>query len=70
MLVTDKVTKAPADQLGQRVTAACLERGLHVNIVQLPGMGGIFRIAPPLTVSEDELHSGVDILDDALRSAL
>lgn len=69
-LVTDKVSRAPADQLGQRVTAACLERGLHVNIVQLPGMGGIFRIAPPLTVSEDELHSGVDILDDALRSAL
>jgi 2,2-dialkylglycine decarboxylase (pyruvate) len=65
-LVQDKASKAPADRLGQAVTAACLERGLHVNIVQLPGMGGIFRIAPPLTIAEDELHAGLDILDAAI----
>ena len=69
-LVTDKVSKAPADRLGQAVTAACLERGLHMNIVQLPGMGGIFRIAPPLTISEDELHSGLDILDASITAVL
>lgn len=65
-LVSDRSTKAPADALGQAVTAQCLERGLHLNIVQLPGMGGIFRIAPPLTVTEDELHQGLDILTDAI----
>jgi 2,2-dialkylglycine decarboxylase (pyruvate) len=65
-LVQDKASRAPADRLGQAVTAACLERGLHLNIVQLPGMGGIFRIAPPLTVSEEELHTGIDILDAAI----
>jgi len=67
-LVTDRTTKAPADRLGQAVTAACLERGLHMNIVQLPGMGGIFRIAPPLTITEDELHAGLDVLDASLRA--
>ncbi|MFI7025542.1 aspartate aminotransferase family protein [Micromonospora sp. NPDC049900] len=69
-LVTDKVSRTPADALGTRVTAACLDRGLHMNIVQLPGMGGIFRIAPPLTISEDDLHAGLDILDAALTAAL
>jgi 2,2-dialkylglycine decarboxylase (pyruvate) len=69
-LVSDKASKAPADALGATVTAACLERGLHMNIVQLPGMGGIFRIAPPLTISESELHSGLDILESVLESAL
>ncbi|MFJ3405277.1 aspartate aminotransferase family protein [Promicromonospora sp. NPDC090134] len=69
-LVQDKVTKAPADALGNAVTAACLDRGLHMNIVQLPGMGGIFRIAPPLTISEDDLHGGVDILEASLKSVL
>jgi 2,2-dialkylglycine decarboxylase (pyruvate) len=68
-LVTDRATKAPADQLGQAVTAACLRLGLHMNIVQLPGMGGIFRIAPPLTISEDELDAGLDILDKALTES-
>ncbi|ADD41592.1 aspartate aminotransferase family protein [Stackebrandtia nassauensis] len=69
-LVRDKKSKAPADELGKAVTAACLERGLHMNIVQLPGMGGIFRIAPPLTIGEAELHSGVDILEAAIAEAL
>jgi 2,2-dialkylglycine decarboxylase (pyruvate) len=69
-LVLDKTSKEPADKLGASVTAACLERGLHMNIVQLPGMGGIFRIAPPLTVSDAELAAGLDILDDALAAEL
>lgn len=68
-LVGDVATKAPADGLGQAVTAACLDRGLHMNIVQLPGMGGIFRIAPPLTITEDDLHKGLDILDASLAAA-
>ncbi|WP_237569653.1 aspartate aminotransferase family protein [Mycolicibacterium lacusdiani] len=69
-LVTDKVGKAPAEDLGARVTAECLRRGLHMNIVQLPGMGGIFRIAPPLTIAEAELDAGLDILDDAIAACL
>ncbi|GAA4702718.1 2,2-dialkylglycine decarboxylase (pyruvate) [Promicromonospora umidemergens] len=69
-LVRDKRSKAPADALGNAVTSACLDRGLHMNIVQLPGMGGIFRIAPPLTISEDDLHAGVDILEASLRAVL
>lgn len=69
-LVNDKRSKTPAEALGQAVTAACLERGLHLNIVQLPGMGGIFRIAPPLTISDDELDAGMDILEASLEAVL
>ncbi|MGB3356230.1 MAG: aspartate aminotransferase family protein [Mycobacterium sp.] len=69
-LVSDKASKAPAETLGAEVTVACLERGLHMNIVQLPGMGGIFRIAPPLTVTDAELDTGLGILDDALAAVL
>jgi 2,2-dialkylglycine decarboxylase (pyruvate) len=69
-LVTDRATKQPADELGQAVTAACLRHGLHMNIVQLPGMGGVFRIAPPLTVSDSELDAGLNILDTALTETM
>ncbi len=65
-LVADPVTRAPADDAGQQVTRHCLDLGLHMNVVQLPGMGGVFRIAPPLTIADDELDSGLDILDRAL----
>lgn len=69
-LVSDKASKAPADALGASVTAACLDRGLHMNIVQLPGMGGIFRIAPPLTITDEDLDTGLDILEGVLEDVL
>ncbi|NEW69799.1 aspartate aminotransferase family protein [Streptomyces rhizosphaericus] len=59
-----------ADRLGAAVTRRCFELGLHMNIVQLPGMGGTFRIAPPLTASDDEIARGVSILDQALTDAV
>lgn len=37
-----------------------------MNIVQLPGMGGTFRIAPPLTATDDEIDRGLSILGTAL----
>ncbi|MFF1324135.1 aspartate aminotransferase family protein [Streptomyces chartreusis] len=65
-LVVDRGTKQSSDKLGAQVTHRCLELGLHMNIVQLPGMGGVFRIAPPLTATEDELALGLSILDTAI----
>ncbi|GAB4055552.1 aspartate aminotransferase family protein [Catellatospora paridis] len=65
-LVVDRKTKEGADVLGAQVTRRCLELGLHLNVVQLAGMGGTFRIAPPLTATRDELALGLEILDQAL----
>jgi 2,2-dialkylglycine decarboxylase (pyruvate) len=59
-----------AELLGARVTRRCLELGLHLNIVQLPGMGGVFRIAPPLTATEEELTLGLEILDRAFTDVV
>ncbi|MFF0144762.1 2,2-dialkylglycine decarboxylase (pyruvate) [Amycolatopsis sulphurea] len=66
-LVGDDVLGAGgADRLGAAVTSRCYELGLHMNIVQLPGMGGTFRIAPPLTATEEELSRGAAILEESL----
>lgn len=66
-LVTDRESKQTSDELGAAVTARCLELGLHMNIVQLPGMGGVFRMAPPLTASDDEIDLGLSLLGEALE---
>jgi 2,2-dialkylglycine decarboxylase (pyruvate) len=65
-LVLDRETKESSDELGAAVTRHCLELGLHMNIVQLPGMGGVFRIAPPLTATDEEIALGLTILDEAI----
>lgn len=69
-IVTDRQSKAPGFELGAAIMDAAMRRGLSMNIVKLPGMGGVFRIAPPLTVSEAEIDRGVAILSDAIGDAL
>ncbi|RDI24556.1 aspartate aminotransferase family protein [Lentzea flaviverrucosa] len=57
------------ESLSAPITQKCLDLGLHMNIVQIPGMGGVFRIAPPLTATEEELALGIGILDEAIGAA-
>ena len=51
-IVKDRKDRVPDHQLGAAIAAEAFRRGLSMNIVKLPGMGGVFRIAPPLTISE------------------
>lgn len=68
-IVTDRRTKSPGFELGARIMEEAMMRGLSMNIVKLPGMGGVFRIAPPLTVSEAELDHGIAVMSDAIEFA-
>ncbi len=67
-IVKDRKSMEPDDKRGAAITAKCLDLGLSMNIVQMPGLGAVFRIAPPLTVSDDELDLGVSILDKAITA--
>ena len=69
-LVRDRASRKPNAELGARVTRRCLELGLSMNITSLPRLASVWRIAPPLTVSEAELDEGLAILDRALREGL
>lgn len=68
-VVADRHTKAPGFELGARIMHEAMLRGMSMNIVKLPGMGGVFRIAPALTVSDAEIDLGLDILADSIQSA-
>ena len=65
-IVADRETKRAAPELGGAITDRCFALGLSMNIVNLPGMGGVFRIAPPMTVTDDEIDLGVEILGQAM----
>lgn len=62
--------REPDHQLGARIAAEAFRRGLSMNIVKLPGMGGVFRIAPPLTISEEELDLGLRIISESIEAGL
>src|SRR5215216_1247769 len=69
-LVEDRDTRAPADTLGRALTDECLRCGLSMNLVrgQRAGSANCLRIAPPLTVSDDEVDLAVTIIDEALTT--
>jgi 2,2-dialkylglycine decarboxylase (pyruvate) len=64
-LVADRQSKAPAPEAGAAVSRRCLELGACLNIGRR-ATAGVFRLAPPLTVSREEIDSAVAILDQAL----
>ena len=67
-IVADRASKVPSPEIGNAVTAYCMEHGLSMNIVSLPELASVFRIAPPLTVSEDEIARALEIFDAAFTS--
>jgi 2,2-dialkylglycine decarboxylase (pyruvate) len=69
-LVEDREGRRPADALGAAVTAECLQRGLSMNIVRAGTSANCFRMAPPLTITEDEIDLAVEILDASLKAVL
>jgi 2,2-dialkylglycine decarboxylase (pyruvate) len=69
-LVEDRETRAPAEALGLALTAECETRGLSINLVR-GGTGGAancLRMAPPLTISDDEVDLAAEILDASLSA--
>lgn len=69
-IVKSKAGKHAAPELGAAITRECMKLGLSMNIVNLPGMGGVFRIAPPLTVSDSEIDLGLELLKQAIGNVL
>src|SRR3954451_10201073 len=67
-LVKDRRSKTPDPELAQRVARECLQLGMMTSVVR--GGFGIFRIAPPLTITPEEIDLGIDMFDKALAQAL
>ena len=64
-LVCDRHTKVPAHALGAAVGRRCIELGASLNIGR-QGHANVFRIAPPLTVTRDQVDTALTIFDQAL----
>ena len=55
-----------ATSLSNAVTKAAMDIGLAANLVRSGTSGGTMRIAPPLTVADEEIDEGLALLDRAI----
>lgn len=69
-IISDAESSMPDPGLGAAVSEYAMELGLSCNIVNLPGMGGVFRLAPPVTVTAEEIEEGLAVLDRSFAHVL
>jgi 2,2-dialkylglycine decarboxylase (pyruvate) len=69
LVMNRETTKEPAEGAGTAFWQACLERGLIANVIRMPGQHSVCRMAPPLTITIEELDRGVAIMDESLTVA-
>jgi len=63
-IVADRDTRAPGHDLIAALRKRCFELGLNLNRVGSPH--SVWRVAPPLTISQAEMNQAIAILDTAL----
>ncbi|KLU83746.1 2,2-dialkylglycine decarboxylase [Magnaporthiopsis poae ATCC 64411] len=67
-IVDGRGTKKPAMELADRLSARMFELGVSANLATMPSFGGAFRIAPPITITEEELELGLSLMEEAFRT--
>jgi 4-aminobutyrate aminotransferase len=61
-LVTDRMTRGKAIDAAEQVLYSALSKGLSFKL----SMGNIITLTPPLTITEVELDSALDILENCI----
>jgi 4-aminobutyrate aminotransferase-like enzyme len=67
-IVADRTTKEPDLGLGNAIATKMTELGVWAQLATMKSFGGVFRIAPPITITEMELLEGLKIMDNAFAS--
>jgi 2,2-dialkylglycine decarboxylase (pyruvate) len=67
-IVKDRRTRTPYPELAGRMMSRCLELGLSTSVVR--GTWGVFRIAPPIVISDAEIDLGLEVFAQALKECL
>ena len=68
-IVKNQVTKEPAPAISEALAQRMRELGLSTNLTAMSATARVFRIAPPIIITAEELDLGLKIMEDAFRSA-
>jgi 4-aminobutyrate aminotransferase-like enzyme len=67
-VVANRETKEGDIDLGAAIGKKMTENGLWAQLATMASFGGVFRLAPPLTTTDEELLAGLDIIEEAFAS--
>lgn len=64
-IIADREKKDPDLDLAKNVSKRMYELGLWANLSSHPSFGGVFRIAPPIVVTSEQVAEGLAIMERA-----
>lgn len=67
-IVGDRKAKSPAIALARQIADKMYELGLWANLSSHSSFGGVFRIAPPIVITAQEVEEGLEIMEEAFRT--
>jgi 4-aminobutyrate aminotransferase-like enzyme len=67
-IVVNRQSKQPALDVAKKIGDKAYELGVWANLSSHPSFGGTFRIAPPITISKEQLEHGLAVLEEAFAS--
>lgn len=67
-IVADRKTKIPDLDIAKKIGDRVYELGVWANLSSHPSFGGTFRIAPPITITREQLEFGLEVLEEAFAS--
>ncbi|WP_239113297.1 aspartate aminotransferase family protein [Shimia biformata] len=62
-IVTDRTSRRPGNALAEQVYYTCLDGGVSFKISQ----GCVLTLSPPMTISDADLHTALDVVIAAIR---
>lgn len=65
-LVKDHETREPDKERLNKISERCFQRGLNIN--RVGGPLAVWRVAPPLTITKEEVDRALEILDEAFTA--
>ncbi|OUM51442.1 hypothetical protein BVG19_g542 [[Candida] boidinii] len=66
-IVKDRESKETDQQLASQLAAKMMELGLSANLIAVKSFGGVFRMAPPISITEKEMDEGLTLLEKAFE---
>lgn len=67
-IVSDRQSKGSDAELGRRLGERMMDLGLWAQLSSHKTFAGVFRIAPPIIITEEQVQEGLDVLEEAFRS--
>ena len=66
-IVKDRATKESDPTKAALLASIMMKHGLSANLIAVKAFGGVFRMAPPISITEEEINEALRVMGIAFK---